>query len=82
MKETIVKYKCDICGSENAVRTHKLSVIFTTEQTEGRSSPFYFSITDIDLCYVHLQKALSGEQIFASGAMGCNRYWFKGENEE
>ena len=77
MKETIVKFKCDICGSENAVLSHKLSVIFTTEQTEGRGRPLYFSTVEIELCDVHIKKALSGLQIFAAGAMGNNTYWFK-----
>lgn len=77
MKETIIKYSCDICGSKNSVTQQKISVVFTTDQSEGRPIKHYFNINEIDLCGSCLGEALRGKQIFASGVMGNNTYWFK-----
>jgi hypothetical protein len=57
-------------------KTH-ITVVFTTEQTEGRSIKHYLSNELIDLCNHCQQKVIEGHMIFGEGAMGNNRYWFK-----
>lgn len=68
---------CDICTNEGSVITKEMQVIFTTEQTEGRSCSPYFSQETIDLCDNCLNTCLSGKYIFADGAMGHNSFYFK-----
>ena len=72
------EYYCDICAKEfesfGPLSTH---VIFETEQNEGRASKPYFSSAKIDICNFCKDVALSGKQIFASGAMGYNKFYFK-----
>lgn len=58
----------------------KMQVIFSTDQTEGRSVPFYFDFVVIDLCGECYKKALEGNYIFAIGAMGFNEYGFKNQS--
>lgn len=69
-------YKCDIKDCENnpQKKGFKIQVIFTTDQTEGRSCEPYLSDETIDICKSCLDKVLKGNYIFASGAMGYNTY--------
>jgi len=78
MKITTTIVKCDIldCGKENS-KEHKLQVIFETEQTEGRSCKPYLSNELVDLCDECFSKVLKGQYIFAYGAQGYNKYYFK-----
>ena len=75
---------CDIkgCKSTTGVKIIKMQVIFTTEQTEGRSCKPYFEIIDLDLCEACLQKILK-ERVYikAHGAMGYNEYSFPYKRE-
>ena len=78
MKKEI--YYCDICGEESgAPRKNEgnIQVIFTTEQDEGRVTKPYFETVLIDWCEQCRYKALQGNAIFAEGAMGYNKYFFK-----
>lgn len=75
-KETLI---CDLCHKEPEKGTIRLNwqlqVIFTTEQTEGRSVKPYLEIVRLDVCYDcndHIVK--SKEYVVASGAMGQNNY--------
>lgn len=73
---------CDVCKavlpySFEKDFNKKIPVIFTTEQTEGRSVEAYFQYEEIDICKECEKRALSGEAIFASGAQGYNTYQFK-----
>lgn len=75
---------CDVCGQEKewaesgwSAEGAAIMVVFTTEQTEGRSVSPYLSNAKIDLCGSCLRTMLDGKMIFASGAMGYNTYWFK-----
>jgi hypothetical protein len=70
---------CDIkdCNSEKEVKTVKIQVIFTTEQTEGRSCAPYLSEERFDMCQECENKLLKGNYIFADGAQGYNTYYFK-----
>lgn len=74
MKKEI--YTCDIknCENEPKHKGFKIQVIFTTEQTEGRSIHPYLSMQTIDICEECLEIVLKGNYIFADGAMGYNKY--------
>lgn len=70
----LIQY-CDVCGRENATEK-KIEVVFTTEQTEGRSVEPYLEIVKIDICSVCVSKKTMGEVLFAYGAQGHNHYQF------
>lgn len=73
----IEQYICDIngCKEEAAHRNTKLQVIFTTEQTEGRSTKPYLDSKPIDICEKHWDKLLSEKKyIVAYGAQGNNTF--------
>jgi hypothetical protein len=72
----IEEYICDIKNCQNKAE-HKqkpIQVIFTTEQTEGRSIEPHLSYEKIDICDKCLHTILKGNYIYASGAMGHNDY--------
>ena len=73
-------YICDIkeCGRKAIHKDTKLQVIFTTDQTEGRSCSPYLDNVTIDICDECMAKILDGRAIYASGAMGCNEYSIAG----
>ncbi len=75
---------CDIKGCDKTA-DHKqkmVSVRFTTEQTEGRSTTPYLSGEKLDLCSVHFQKYIDRLPLVGSGAQGFNDYTFKGVEDE
>ena len=82
MKKEI--YMCDICGEEAGAPRKgddtPRQVIFTTEQNEGRATKPYFDYVKIDWCEQCRMKALGGCAIFATGAMGYNKYEFHRKN--
>jgi len=69
---------CDIrdCGKKADHKEKTLSVRFTTEQNEGRSTPPYLSGEKLDLCAEHYQKYIDTLPLTGSGAMGYNEYIF------
>lgn len=69
-------YTCDIRGCDRKAlhKGTKLQVIFTTDQTEGRSCRPYLDNVTIDICDECMAKVLDGRAIYASGAMGHNQY--------
>lgn len=76
-------YTCDINGCNNQgnkteINTgKKVQVIFTTEQTEGRSTSPYLEIDNIDICPSCLEILIKeGRYIHADGAQGHNKYYF------
>ena len=72
-----VNYICDICKKGNCIHhDFELQVIFITEQNEGRNSKPYLETVKIDLCEECISKILNGQSVFASGAMGYNKYYF------
>lgn len=81
MKTT--EYRCDIKNCSEVVPEDdghikkKISVIFHTEQTEGRPRAPYLTIESIDICESCLDKILSGNMLHGSGAQGNNTYYFK-----
>lgn len=78
MKTTIIN--CDIKDCTNVSNREEpleLDVIFTSEQTEGRSCPPYLSSEKVDLCPQCINKVLEGNYIWANGAQGHNTYYFK-----
>lgn len=75
MKKEI--FYCDVCKKENDIRDIQMDVIFTTEQTEGRSCAPHLSKEKLQICEKCLGKVLKGNYIFASGAQGYNEYYFK-----
>lgn len=71
-------YSCDVCqSSEKPVTLRKMQVIFTTEQDEGKSVKPYFENKEVDLCDSCYKKALQGQYLFADGAMGYNKFYFR-----
>ncbi len=83
MKKEI--YMCDICEEEAGAPRKgdgQVQVIFTTEQNEGRTTKPYFELVKIDWCEQCRHKALQGNVIFAEGAMGYNKYYFRDSTGE
>lgn len=78
---TEIKVTCDICKGEinkiHANNQQSLTVIFTTEQTEGRSTKSHLSTQKLDWCIQCESIMLKGNMLFASGAQGYNTYWFE-----
>ena len=75
MKE--IKITCDLCKGTKTVQELTLQIIFLTEQNEGRATKPYFSMEKFDICKICLYKALNGNAIYGTGAMGYNDYSFK-----
>lgn len=79
--QTTIKVICDICKKEmskiHAHNQHTLTVIFTTEQTEGQPVKPYLSAQKIDTCNHCEEIILSGKMVFAYGAQGHNTFFFK-----
>ena len=80
MRENITVVKCDTCKENMASHSQPtdLQVIFTTEQTEGRSTKPYLSMQKVDLCDKCKAFILEGHYVFGSGAQGHNDYHIKG----
>lgn len=78
MKKQIEICTCDICHKECDVLEVTYPVMFTTEQTEGRSVKPYISYEKIDMCAECLKKAIN---IKGAGAMGYNEYEIIDEKE-
>ena len=77
MRTTYTVVKCDVCSKDKASET-SISVVFTTEQCEGRPTKPYLQNVEIDLCDDCLGRVLlQGEHLFAHGAQGHNSYYFK-----
>ena len=72
-------FRCDITGCKKDVvhRTILLQIIFTTDQTEGRSTEPYLTHETLDVCADCYERILQGDSVFGSGAMGHNTYRFR-----
>lgn len=84
--KVITQASCDVCKSDidffslkysNLQVPTNIHVVFTTEQTEGRSVDPYLSLETIDICPACMRTILGGKMLFAEGAMGNNTYYFK-----
>lgn len=76
MKTEIIK--CDTCGSQEKVKSIKLSVVFTTEQDEGRACEPYLEILNLDICEPCKKYMIENRRLVqAEGAMGYNAYFLK-----
>ena len=73
---------CDICKNEKKILEKKIQVIFTTEQTEGRSCSPYLSMEKIDICQKCLDSVLRGNYLIGSGCQGYNNFNFKGGKKD
>lgn len=71
MRKQMEIYTCDICHKECDVQEVMYPVMFTTEQTEGRSVKPYISYEKIDMCAECLKKAIN---IKGARAVGVNAY--------
>lgn len=82
MKKTIEEYYCDVCKkqTQDVLPKIKIQVIFTTEQTEGRSIKPYLSNQDLEICGLCQDHVLKGNYIFGHGAMGHNDYYFNSKD--
>jgi hypothetical protein len=72
----IERYQCDICEKPAKHLRFSLQVIFTTEQTEGRSTSPHLSTEKLDLCEKCMEHICGGNYVWAHGAQGCNTYYF------
>lgn len=70
-------FNCDVCGKETDVKKKRMDVLFTTDQTEGRSCDTHLSQEDVELCGNCMAHVLKGNYIYGSGCQGYNKYWFK-----
>ena len=75
----IETFKCDICKKEveelKMHTNHKLPVIFTTNQIDGRTRKPYLDYKKIDICFECYNKMIKGRKfITARGAQGYNEY--------
>jgi len=76
MKSVI--FNCDVCEEEMDEKPSRdIQVIFTTEQTEGRSVKPYLDIIGLDFCNICINHLLEGNYVFGRGAQGHNKYYFK-----
>ncbi|NJO49795.1 MAG: hypothetical protein HC840_10490 [Leptolyngbyaceae cyanobacterium RM2_2_4] len=78
---SITKHYCDVCKKEAKVENKSLPVIFTTEQTEGRSTKPYLSDAKLDICEDCKNHITTGNFLWAHGAMGYNTYYFKNQEK-
>lgn len=74
MRRTIEITTCDLCKEEKPVKEINYPIIFTTEQTEGRSVTPYISQAKLEVCDECIEKIC---KITAVGAQGCNTYRVK-----
>lgn len=67
---------CDIkdCPNVSYKDDLRLPVVFTTEQTEGKSSAPYIDMCELDLCKEHYNDFLFTSPLTAIGAQGHNEY--------
>ncbi len=79
MKKTVIR--CDVCTKTGRRTDQKLQVIFTTEQNEGRTTEHYLSFEQLDICERCYSRVLAGESLFAYGAMGFNKYYFRARTQ-
>lgn len=83
MKKIITEYYCDICDDKTDNQEENIMVVFETEQNEGLSCYPYLQNNKIVLCNNCKNKILfDGQQIFAVGAMGFNKYYFKEKSDK
>lgn len=71
---------CDVCGKKiekPKAEKARIQFIFTTETTEGRGVEPYLSSGEVDICEGCIERRVSGESLFASGAQGHNTYYFQ-----
>lgn len=69
---------CDVCKGEDGVTHKTLTVIFTTEQNEGRSIKPHLSNKAMDICKNCVSHMIESQQLLTgSGAMGYNDYFIK-----
>ena len=73
MRKTVEIVKCDLCGKVKKTGCHtvKYPVLFTSDQTEGRSCEPYISYENIDVCDECLSKII---KVTGYGAQGYNNY--------
>ena len=83
MRKNIEIVTCDICGKkDNEIQLENLQIIFTTEQTEGRSCEPYLIKEQLEICPECLGKIVNGKSIlYGSGAQGYNKFWLKNVKE-
>jgi len=80
MKKEIVIISCDICAQEDTdspVEEKQIPIIFTTEQTEGRSVKPHLIIQKMDICEECMEIIVRGYIPFGHGAQGHNKYGFR-----
>lgn len=76
----VEKNLCDVCHNKAVLIGFRLTVIFTTDQTEGRNVDPYLSTERMDLCQKCQDFILKGNMLTGKGAMGHNTYTFNGTN--
>lgn len=76
---TTTKIVCDIkgCDKDAAHKQKMVSVVFSTEQEEGRTVPPYLQGEKLDFCADHYQTFINLQPLRATGAQGYNEYELK-----
>lgn len=75
-KKTIEIITCDVCEEKTKNEEVEITVIFTTEQNEGKKCNKYLELEKLYLCDHCYITVINGRQIYAQGAMGNNKYYF------
>lgn len=71
---------CDICRSEDAKFIGDTSVVFTTNQDDGKSTNPYIELVELDMCSECEKYMIDHREMpLASGAMGYNTFEFKSQ---
>jgi hypothetical protein len=71
---TITTHTCDICQKPATKMKQATSVVFTTEQTEGRYCTPYLVIMPLDLCGECFERIVCTTPLTAQGGQGHNIY--------
>lgn len=81
MKKTTEIIYCDLCtrNSETVkgIKPMRLQIVFTTEQTEGRSTTPYLTSENLDVCPSCYDDIITYSPVYGSGAQGYNKFELK-----
>lgn len=81
-EQTITIRTCDICPASTAdgveIVHEEVPVVWTTEQTEGRSISPRVRVEKLDICTACMDRIANERQMpDAAGAQGYNRFYFR-----
>lgn len=81
--KTIVTCDVKTPEHEGVVKSMKMSIVFTTETTEGRGVTPYLTTETLDICSKCLQRIVDTRTLLTGhGAQGYNDYYFEGATND